>query len=92
MRTAKVVKAYTDRLTGTVRVPGDSVELTDERAAELSAGGFVELSAQEAAPVGQPVKPDYSAMSYAELKEAAKAAGIPAAGKKAALIAALGAL
>lgn len=93
MRTAKVVKVYTDRLTNVVRFPGDKVELSDERAEELSSGGFVELDAGAAPePPEGAEKPDYPSMSYAELREAAKAAGIPAAGKKADIVAALEAL
>lgn len=85
---AKVIKAYTDRLDAVVRLAGDEVELTESRAAELSAGGFVEV--EDAA--GKAAKPDYGSMAYADLKKAAKEAGIPATGKKADLIAALEAL
>lgn len=85
---AKVLKAYTDRLDAIVRLVGDEVELTEARAAELSAGGFVEVdgAAEQAA------KPDYGSMAYADLKKAAKEAGIPTTGKKADLIAVLEAL
>ncbi len=85
---AKVIKAYTDRLDNVVRFPGDTVTLTESRAAELSWGGYVE-------PEGgaeKAEKPDYGSMAYADLKQAAKAAGIPATGKKADLVAALEAL
>ncbi len=88
---AKVIKAYTDRLDGVVRLPGESVELSEARAAELAAGGYVETVAAAKAPE-KAGKPDYGSMSYAGLKQAAKAAGIPATGKKADLVAALGAL
>lgn len=88
---AKVTKAYTDRLDGAVRLPGESVELSEARAAELAAGGYVEVETA-AAPPEKAEKPDYGSMAYADLKQAAKAAGIPAAGKKADLVAALEAL
>lgn len=85
---AKVLKAYTDRLENIVRFPGDHVELSAARAAELSAGGFVEVAGE----VEKAEKPDYGSMAYNDLKKAAKAAGIPTTGKKADLIAALEAL
>ncbi len=88
---AKVTKAYTDRLDGAVRLPGESVELSEARAAELVAGGYVEVETAAVSPE-KAEKPDYGSMSYADLKKAAKAAGIPATGKKADLVAALEAL
>ena len=85
---ANVLKPYTDRLEHVVRLPGDVVELTAERARELAEGGYVEaVGAAERAD-----KPDYGSMAYADLKRAAKEAGIPATGKKADLVAALEAL
>lgn len=39
---ANVVKAYTDKYTNELHLKGEAVELSDERAAELSALGFVE--------------------------------------------------
>lgn len=85
---AKVIKAYTDRLDAVVRLVGDEVELTESRAAELSAGGFVEVEDTDV----KAVKPAYGSMAYADLKKAAREAGIPTTGKKADLIAALEAL
>ena len=85
---AKVIKSYTDRLDAVVRLAGDEVELTESRAAELSTGGFVEVEDTD----GKAAKPDYGSMAYADLKKAAKEAGIPTTGKKADLIAALEAL
>ena len=85
---AKVIKAYTDRLDAVVRLVGDEVELTETRAAELSAGGFVEVEGTDR----KAAKPAYGSMAYADLKKAAKEAGIPTTGKKADLIAALEAL
>lgn len=38
----KVIKEYSDRITKEYRAVGDVVELTDERAEELKAGGYVE--------------------------------------------------
>lgn len=40
---ANVVKAYTDKYTDELHLKGEAVELSDERAAELSALGFVEV-------------------------------------------------
>jgi hypothetical protein len=45
---AKVITAYIDRITNELHKPGEEVELTEARAKELSAGGFVEVA--EAAP------------------------------------------
>lgn len=45
---AKVITAYIDRITNELHKPGEEVELTEARAKELSAGGFVEAS--KAAP------------------------------------------
>lgn len=42
----KVITAYTDRITDEVHFKGEEVELTDARAAELSAGGYVEMPAE----------------------------------------------
>ncbi len=39
---ASVTKAYTDRETGIVHCPGESVDLSEARAAELAQGGYVE--------------------------------------------------
>lgn len=47
---ALVIKAYTDRLDGKVHFSGETVELTDARAAELSKGGYVEVQETKAAP------------------------------------------
>ena len=84
----KVLKAYTDRLDAVVHLAGDVVELTGDRAAELGAGGYVEV----APAATDDARPDYGSMSYNDLKKAAKAAGVPTTGKKADLVAALEAL
>ena len=46
---ATVIKAFTDKQTGEVRLPGASVELSDARAKELAALGY--------AVVKEPAKP-----------------------------------
>ncbi len=45
---AKVKKAYRDRITGRYVLEGDTVELPDERAAELAKGGFVSTPEEDA--------------------------------------------
>ena len=85
---AKVIKAYTDRIDNIVRFPGESVELSAVRAGELAEGGYVEVSGG----AERAEKPDYGSMAYNDLKKAAKAAGIPASGKRNDLVAALEAL
>lgn len=46
---ARVTRAYTDRLDGTVHLPGEDVDITDERAWELASKGFVDADAARAA-------------------------------------------
>lgn len=41
METYLVSRAYTDRIDMSVRIPGEAVELDDQRAEELAARGFV---------------------------------------------------
>lgn len=60
---ARVTRAYTDRVDGSVHYPNMTVELTDERAAELSARGFV-----EPAPADEPTD-DLGAMTAAQLRD-----------------------
>lgn len=43
---AKVIKAYTDKNTGEVRLVGDEVDLTADRLGELSSLGHVEPTEQ----------------------------------------------
>lgn len=51
---AKAKKAYRDRITGRYVLEGDTVELSDERAAELAKGGFVSTPEKDAKqPKGQ---------------------------------------
>lgn len=76
---AKVTRAYIDRITGAMHLKGDDVELTSERAAELSAGGFVEV---------ERTAPDFESMTVKQLKERIAAAGgeFPDRAKKAELV------
>ncbi len=76
---AKVTEAYIDRIDGAMHLKGEEVELTEERAAELSAGGFVEV----AAPA-----PDFDGMTVKQLKEYISRAGaeFPDRARKAELV------
>lgn len=47
---AEVITAYTDRFTYNVHYRGETVELSEERAKELAAGGFVKLEQAKKAP------------------------------------------
>lgn len=53
---ALVTYPYRDRETLAVHYVGEEVELTDERFAELSAGGHVDLQPAEAEPAAEPVE------------------------------------
>ena len=53
---ALVTYPYRDRETLAVHYVGEEVELTDERFAELSAGGFVDLSPAGPAAAEEPVE------------------------------------
>lgn len=55
---ALVTYPYRDRETLAVHYVGEEVELTDERFAELSAGGHVDLQPAEAEPAAEPVEDD----------------------------------
>lgn len=55
---ALVTYPYRDRETLAVHLVGEEVELTDERFAELSAGGHVDLPPAETEPVEEPVEDD----------------------------------
>lgn len=66
---ARVTKAYTDRIDGSVHYPNTTVELTDERAAELSAKGFVELAPGAAPPPAEEAATDLGAMTAAQLRD-----------------------
>ena len=84
---ALVTYPYRDRETLEVRYAGDSVDLTDERFAELEAAGFVsvaEVPAEDATPEepaeeGQTEAPadeqSDAGMTVAELRAAIEAAG-----------------
>lgn len=43
---ASVIRAYTDRITGEIHLEGNIVELTNARAEELAAGGFVVVTSK----------------------------------------------
>lgn len=69
---ATVKKAYTDRLLKTVHLPGDEVDLSGERLAELVAKGFVaEGAAAPAAEVVPERTADGPAASRADAAESA---------------------
>lgn len=53
---ALVTYPYRDRETLAVHLVGEEVELTDERFAELSAGGFVDLPPAETEAAAEPVE------------------------------------
>ena len=53
---ALVTYPYRDRETLAVHLVGEEVELTDERFAELSAGGHVDLPPAEAEAAAEPVE------------------------------------
>ena len=55
---ALVTYPYRDRETLVVHYVGEEVELTDERFAELSAGGFVDLPPAEPEVSAEPVEDD----------------------------------
>lgn len=55
---ALVTYPYRDRETIAVHYVGEEVELTDERFAELSAGGFVDLPPAETEAAAEPVEDD----------------------------------
>lgn len=55
---ALVTYPYRDRETLVVHLVGEEVELTDERFAELSAGGFVDLPPVGPAAAAEPVEDD----------------------------------
>lgn len=53
---ALVTYPYRDRETLAVHLVGEEVELTDERFAELSAGGYVDLPPAETEAAAEPVE------------------------------------
>ena len=53
---ALVTYPYRDRETLAVHYVGEEVELTDERFAELSAGGFVDLPPAETEAAAEPIE------------------------------------
>lgn len=67
---ARVIRAYIDRIDGSVHYPNTTVELTEGRAAELSGKGFVEADEE---PTGATEdagdEPDLGAMTTAQLRD-----------------------
>ena len=57
---ARVTSPYTDRLTGSIHLVGEEVDLAAGRLAELSEGGFVEGT--------EPASPLIDSMTVAELR------------------------
>ncbi len=78
---ATVTTQYIDRETGAFHAAGEEVELTEARAKELAAGGFVAVTAE--APTAEP--------TAAQLREAIAAKGgeVPKKATKAQLAAIL---
>lgn len=91
---ARVTRAYTDRVDGSVHYPNTTVELTDERAAELSARGFVEPAPGAAAPPAEEPATDLDAMTAAQLRDliAGRGGSAPKRATKAQLLEIAGAL
>lgn len=79
---AKVIIQYIDRETNIFHAVGETVELTDARASELAAGGFVAVAAATAASTD---------MTAGEMREAivAKGGEVPKKATKAQLAAIL---
>lgn len=66
---AKVITQYIDRETNTFHAVGETVELTDARASELAAGGFVAVAAATADEVPA------AEMTAAQIRTAIEAKG-----------------
>ena len=95
---AFVTYPYRDRETLAVHLVGEEVELTDERFAELSAGGHVDLPPAETEAVAEPVEDDDAEdekpspeMTVQQLRDAIEAANgfAPRKATKAELVAIL---
>ena len=78
---ALVTYPYRDRETLAVHYVGEEVELADERFAELSAGGFVDLPPAETEAAAEPVEPEQPVhekpapeMTVQQLRDAIEAA------------------
>lgn len=69
---AKVTKAYTDRIDGSLHLEGDAVELSEARFKELSEGGYVRAIPKPAAKTAKEAASKPSARKTA--KPAAKTA------------------
>lgn len=67
---ARVTRAYTDRVDGSVHYPNTTVELTEGRLAELSGKGFVEAVGEPTGATGDAGDgPDPGAMTAAQLRD-----------------------
>lgn len=72
---ARVIRAYRDRVDGSVHCPNTRVELSEERLRELAGRGFVEAEGAEPADgAGAPgaeegAAPDLGAMTAAQLRD-----------------------
>lgn len=72
---AKVTRAYTDRLDGSVHYPNTTVELSADRLSELAGKGFVEAASGGDGGGGEPPEegaadaPDLGAMTSAQLRD-----------------------
>lgn len=66
---ARVTRAYTDRIDGTLRCLGTTVDLSEARLAELSARGFVEPEGNGGEPAPEAPAADLSEMTVAQLRD-----------------------
>lgn len=65
---ARVTRAYTDRIDGTLHCLGTTVDLSEDRLAELSARGFVEAMGDVPVPDTDGPAADLSGLTVAELR------------------------
>lgn len=94
---ARVIRAYRDRVDGSVHYPNTTVELTAERLGELSGKGFVEPTdapADGGASSGDGDAADLGAMTAAQLRDliAERGGSAPRRATKAQLLEIAGAL
>ena len=92
---ARVIRAYKDRVDGSVHYPNTTVDLSEKRLGELAGKGFVEPG--EAEPAGDaegPGAPDLEAMTAAQLRDliAERGGSAPKRATKAQLLEIAGAL
>ena len=94
---ASVIRAYKDRVDGSVHYPNTTVELSEERLGELAGKGFVEPTDAPADGGGHPVggdAADLEAMTAAQLRDliAERGGSAPRRATKAQLLEIAGAL